>query len=102
MGCARMRPRRSYSERAVRGSRPCAGRLHARPLPRVLLARPDRDVVTDPRAHQALDVRISVIVIPKAGQAVSLPELTRFLTDAGLARFKLPERVELVSEFPLS
>jgi len=47
-------------------------------------------------------VRISVIVIPKAGQAVSLPELTRFLTDAGLARFKLPERVELVSEFPLS
>ena len=47
-------------------------------------------------------IREGVIVIPKAGQAVSLPELTRFLTDAGLARFKLPERVELVSEFPLS
>ena len=41
-------------------------------------------------------------VIPKAGQAVTLPDLARFLRDAGLARFKLPERVELVSEFPLS
>jgi 2,3-dihydroxybenzoate-AMP ligase len=33
---------------------------------------------------------------------MALGELVAFLTDKGLARFKLPERLELVDDFPLS
>jgi 2,3-dihydroxybenzoate-AMP ligase len=29
-------------------------------------------------------------------------QLNRFLTDRGLARFKLPERVEILAELPLT
>jgi 2,3-dihydroxybenzoate-AMP ligase len=41
-------------------------------------------------------------VIPQEGQTVSFEELIAFLRAQDIAAFKLPERLELVSEFPLS
>lgn len=41
-------------------------------------------------------------VIPKAGQTITFKELTDFLLAKNIAKFKLPERLEVVSEFPLS
>jgi 2,3-dihydroxybenzoate-AMP ligase len=41
-------------------------------------------------------------VIAKPGATLALADLVRFLLDAGIAKFKLPERLELVAEFPLS
>ncbi len=41
-------------------------------------------------------------VIPKAGHTLTLPELTAHLRAQGIARFKLPERLELVDAFPTS
>jgi non-ribosomal peptide synthetase component E (peptide arylation enzyme) len=41
-------------------------------------------------------------VIPKPGQTLTLPDLTAFLTEKGLAKFKLPERLELTDDLPLS
>ena len=41
-------------------------------------------------------------VIPKDGQTLDLPELVAFLRQQHIASFKLPERLELVSAFPLS
>ena len=41
-------------------------------------------------------------VILRAGRALSLPELSAFLDTRGIARFKFPERLEIVTEFPLS
>src|SRR5919197_2408834 len=41
-------------------------------------------------------------VIPHQGQTLSFEELTAFLRAQDIAAFKLPERLELVSEFPLS
>ncbi|MBT4941272.1 MAG: hypothetical protein HON14_19180 [Rhodospirillaceae bacterium] len=38
----------------------------------------------------------------KADQKLTLEELTRFLLDRGIAKFKLPERLEIVESFPLS
>jgi 2,3-dihydroxybenzoate-AMP ligase len=41
-------------------------------------------------------------VIPRDGRALALPELVAFLNTRGIARFKLPERLEVVGEFPIS
>lgn len=41
-------------------------------------------------------------VIPKEGQTIEFKELIDFLLTKNIAKFKLPERLEVVSEFPLS
>jgi 2,3-dihydroxybenzoate-AMP ligase len=41
-------------------------------------------------------------VIPKAGETVVFEELLAFLETKEFARHKLPERLELMEEFPLS
>jgi 2,3-dihydroxybenzoate-AMP ligase len=41
-------------------------------------------------------------VIPKPGETLTFDELIAFLRAQKIASFKLPERLELVSEFPLS
>ena len=41
-------------------------------------------------------------VIMRDGCALSLPELVAFLERGRIARFKMPERLEIVAEFPLS
>ncbi len=41
-------------------------------------------------------------VIPIEGATFDLDELNRFLLNRGIAKFKLPERIELVQEFPTS
>jgi 2,3-dihydroxybenzoate-AMP ligase len=41
-------------------------------------------------------------VIPKPGETLGFDELIDFLRDKRIASFKLPERLEIVSEFPTS
>ncbi|RLA96834.1 MAG: (2,3-dihydroxybenzoyl)adenylate synthase [Deltaproteobacteria bacterium] len=41
-------------------------------------------------------------IIPKEGETVNFKELIDFLISKNVAKFKLPERIEIVSEFPLS
>ena len=52
----------------------------------------------DPR----LGERACAFVIPKPGEAPTLAELVKFLDERGLARQKFPERLELVTEFPMT
>jgi cyclohexanecarboxylate-CoA ligase len=52
----------------------------------------------DPR----LGERACAVVIPREGQAITLGEIVTFLERHELARQKLPERLELVSEFPMT
>jgi cyclohexanecarboxylate-CoA ligase len=54
--------------------------------------------MADPRLVE----RACAVVIPREGQTVTLPEITRFLEQHQLAKFKLPERLELVDEFPMT
>ena len=78
-------------------------KISAEEVENLILTHPAvHNVACVPMPDAVLGERMCAFVIPKAGQAVTLEELARFLSDAGLARFKLPERVELVSEFPLS
>jgi acyl-CoA synthetase (AMP-forming)/AMP-acid ligase II len=39
-------------------------------------------------------------IIPREGQTIDLPEIRRFLDDAGLARQKFPEHLKLVDDLP--
>jgi non-ribosomal peptide synthetase component E (peptide arylation enzyme) len=50
-----------------------------------------------------LGERACAFVIPRAGAAPTLAELTRFLSEEGhIARFKLPERLELRDRLPMT
>ena len=49
-----------------------------------------------------LGEKMCACVIPKRGRTLTLQELVDFLTAKEIAKFKLPERLELMSEFPLS
>jgi 2,3-dihydroxybenzoate-AMP ligase len=55
-----------------------------------------------PMPDPVLGERMCAFVIARDGRAITLEELTAFLSEKGLARFKLPERLELVEDFPLS
>ncbi|GAB6171122.1 (2,3-dihydroxybenzoyl)adenylate synthase [Paradesulfitobacterium aromaticivorans] len=46
--------------------------------------------------------RACAYVMPRAGEKISFAELIDFLKEQNIAKFKLPERVEIVKEFPLS
>jgi non-ribosomal peptide synthetase component E (peptide arylation enzyme) len=46
--------------------------------------------------------RACAVVIPREGEALTLPEIVAFLERHQLARQKFPERLELVSEFPMT
>jgi acyl-CoA synthetase len=52
--------------------------------------------------HPRLGEIACAVVVPRAGQEVSLADLTEFLIDRGVARFKLPERLEVWPELPLT
>ena len=47
--------------------------------------------------------RVCAFVIPRApGATLTLPMVCSYLQEVGLAKFKWPERLEVVDEFPLS
>ncbi|MCL5026572.1 MAG: fatty acid--CoA ligase family protein, partial [Chloroflexi bacterium] len=52
----------------------------------------------DPR----LGERVCAYVVPNRGELITLHEIVRFLKKKGLATFKLPERLEIVSALPIT
>jgi cyclohexanecarboxylate-CoA ligase len=52
----------------------------------------------DPRLVE----RACALVIPREGQTISLAEISAFLEAHQLARYKFPERLEILSEFPMT
>jgi cyclohexanecarboxylate-CoA ligase len=52
----------------------------------------------DPRLQE----RACAFVLPKPGETVTLEDLVRYLDTHRLARQKFPERLEIVSEFPMT
>jgi 2,3-dihydroxybenzoate-AMP ligase len=49
-----------------------------------------------------LGERMCACIIPAAGKDLTLEELVAFLATKEIAKFKLPERVETLADFPLS
>ena len=52
----------------------------------------------DPRLVE----RACAVVIPKAGESVTLADVVGYLERQQLARHKFPERLEIVAEFPMT
>jgi 2,3-dihydroxybenzoate-AMP ligase len=55
-----------------------------------------------PIPDPTLGERMCACVIPQAGETLTLKEISTFLTEKGVAKFKLPERLVLCDEFPLT
>jgi 2,3-dihydroxybenzoate-AMP ligase len=78
-------------------------KISAEEVESVILTHPAvRNVACVPYPDPVLGERMCACVIPRQGQALTLEGLTKFLLDAGMAKFKLPERLEMMDEFPLS
>jgi non-ribosomal peptide synthetase component E (peptide arylation enzyme) len=45
--------------------------------------------------------RCCAYVIPRPGQTFSFEDMAEFLKEKKIARYKFPERLEIVSEFPI-
>jgi len=49
-----------------------------------------------------LGERVCAFLVTRDGTVLALDQLNQYLADRGLARFKLPERMEIVAELPLT
>ena len=78
-------------------------KISAEEIENLILSHPAvLNVACVPMPDPVLGERMCAFVIPQPGKTPTLPELTAFLTEKGLAKFKLPERLELTDELPLS
>src|SRR5206468_10101945 len=71
-------------------------KISAEEIENLILSHPAvQNVACVPMPDPVLGERMCAFVIPKPGRTLTLSELTGFLLDKGLAKFKLPERLEL-------
>src|SRR6266849_8983022 len=78
-------------------------KISAEEIENLILSHPAvLNVACVPMPDPVLGERICAFVIPKPGRTLTLQNLTSFLTELGLAKFKLPERLELTDDLPLS
>lgn len=63
---------------------------HAKVLEAAAVAMPD----------EHLGEKTCIFVVPKAGETVTLGEITSYMKEQGIATYKLPERLELVEVIP--
>ena len=78
-------------------------KISAEEIENLILSHPAvLNVACVPMPDPVLGERMCAFVIPKPGRTLTLRELTSFLAEKGLAKFKLPERLELTDDLPLS
>lgn len=78
-------------------------KISAEEVENLILAHPAvLNVACVPMPDAMLGERMCAFVIPQPGLTLTLDEITGFLLAKNIAKFKLPERLELVEEFPLS
>ncbi len=78
-------------------------KISAEEVENLILAHPAvQNVACVPMPDPVLGERTCAFVVPRPGQDLTLAELVRHLSEAGIARFKLPERLEIVEDLPLS
>jgi 2,3-dihydroxybenzoate-AMP ligase len=78
-------------------------KISAEEIENLILAHPAvQDVACIAVPDPMLGEKMCACVIPRGGQSLTLAQLTEFLAGMEIARFKLPERLELMEEFPVS
>ncbi len=78
-------------------------KISAEEIENLILTHPAvQNVACIPMPDPVLGERMCACVILRSGHALSLEELVAFLTKQEIAKHKLPERVEIMDEFPMS
>ena len=78
-------------------------KISAEEVENLILGHPAvRNVACIPIPDPVLGERMCACVIPRDGRTLALEELVEYLLGLGIAKFKLPERLELMEDFPLS
>lgn len=78
-------------------------KISAEEIENLLLSHPAiLNVACVPMPDPALGERMCAFVIPQPGMTPTLEDIVRFLLQKGIAKYKLPERLELVDDFPMS
>jgi 2,3-dihydroxybenzoate---[aryl-carrier protein] ligase len=78
-------------------------KISAEEIENLILMHPAvQNVACVPMPDPVLGEKMCAYVILRAGQPLTLPELVAFLLGHEIAKHKLPERLEVVPDFPLS
>jgi 2,3-dihydroxybenzoate-AMP ligase len=78
-------------------------KISAEEIENLILGHPAvQNIACVPMPDPHLGEKMCAFVIPKKGRSLSLKELVEFLKDREIAKFKLPERLEILSDFPVS
>jgi len=78
-------------------------KISAEEVENLILTHPAvRNVACVPVADPILGERMCACVILRQGASLTLDELSGYLLGLGIAKYKLPERLELMEDFPLS
>ncbi len=78
-------------------------KISAEEVENLILSHPAvQNVACVPMPDASLGEKMCACVILRGGRALTLKELVEFLGAKEIARFKLPERLEVLGEFPVS
>ncbi|NML44029.1 AMP-binding protein [Ramlibacter sp. G-1-2-2] len=78
-------------------------KISAEEVENLILMHPSvQNVACVPMPDAAMGEKMCACVIPRPGAALTLTDLVGFLQTKEIARFKLPERLELLADFPVS
>jgi 2,3-dihydroxybenzoate-AMP ligase len=78
-------------------------KISAEEIENLILTHPAvQNVACVPMPDPILGERMCACVILRQGQALTLPEIVAFLAGEEIAKHKLPERLEIMDDFPLS
>lgn len=78
-------------------------KISAEEVENLILSHPAvQNVACVPMPDPVLGERTCAFVVTRRGLGLTLPDLVHYLADAGIAKYKLPERLEVVEELPLS
>ena len=75
--------------------------ISAQEVENMLLGHPNiMDVAAVSMPDEALGEKVCVYVVPKTEEKLDLPELKAFMQEKGIAVYKIPERLEMISAIP--
>jgi 2,3-dihydroxybenzoate-AMP ligase len=78
-------------------------KISAEEIENLILSHPSvQNVACVPMPDPQLGEKMCACVVLKKGRALSFTGLVEFLKDKEIAKFKLPERLEILSDFPVS
>ena len=58
------------------------------------------DVAVTGYDDEVLGEKVGVVVVPNEGESIELSDISNFLKEAGIAKYKYPEELRIIDELP--